>query len=199
MRLKSGLICLWLGLGAAVSVAGAADLDVDFVRGRVFYKSESKAPFSLKPGKIEVDTGLTLLSFYDGQCFVKTPDKAEFRLKEDSLLLFNTLHDCEVRKGLVGIRADGPTPVKVATPHALVEIADATVIIKTCPVLTRICVIKGSALLKNPRFKQETLLKTGHEVAAGSGMYSKLYAFNDDLRYAWYWVEAEREPSLRPE
>lgn len=177
----------------------AADLDVDFVRGRVFYKTEGESPFSLKTGKLPWREGLTLLSFFDGQCFVKNIESAEIRLKEDSLVFFKKVNICEIRKGLVGIKATGAQTVEVSTPHAVLEMDKGTLVIKTCPILTRICVIDGAVMLKNPKYGQKTLIKAGHEVAAGSGMYSKLYRFTDELRYSWYWVAADQEPSLKLE
>ncbi len=192
------IFALFVLLLAIETGACAEELKAEFVRGRAYYKNEGGQPYTLKTGKIDLFNRLTIMTFYDGQCFLSSSANVEFRLKEDSLVFFQSSDTCEIRKGLVGIRSQSEKPVRINTPHLLMEAQNATLVVKCCPVLTRLCVLKGNVVLINPRFNQKTLIKAGQEIAAGSGMYSKLYDFNDDLRYAWYWVEPLREPSLRP-
>jgi hypothetical protein len=194
----SGFLTTFLLLFAVLLPSSGDELDAQFVRGRAYYKNEGSTPFTLKTGKIDFSSRLTIMTFFDGQCFLDSSANSQFRLKEDSLVFFETSENCEVRKGLVGIAVENDRPLKINTPHLAMEAQNATFVVKCCPVITRLCVLKGSVVLINPRFNQKTTIKAGKEIAAGSGMYSKLYDFSDELRYAWYWVEPLREPSLRP-
>ncbi|MEW6712812.1 MAG: hypothetical protein AB1403_23545 [Candidatus Riflebacteria bacterium] len=188
------LFALW---GTVLS--HAAELKADFCRGRVYYKQSVGQPFELNQGKIGLDRDISILTFVDGQCFISNGDACEFRLKEDSLLFFQDTGHCEVRKGLVGIRAPGGSSIQIRTPHSFFQLEKGTVVIKVFSVLTRICVVQGSILLKNPDCDQQAEISAGQEIAAGNGMYSRRYQYTDELRYTWYWVDAVKEPGLRLE
>ncbi|MFZ5950205.1 MAG: hypothetical protein ACOYXC_05850 [Candidatus Rifleibacteriota bacterium] len=177
----------------------AAELKADFCRGRVYYKQSGGQPFELNQGKIGLDKDISILTFVDGQCFISNGDACEFRLKEDSLLFFQDPGHSEVRKGLVGIRADGGSSIQIRTPHSFFQLEKGTVVIKVFSVMTRICVVQGAILLKNPDCDQQAEISAGQEIAAGNGMYSKRYQYTDELRYTWYWVEAIKEPGLKLE
>jgi hypothetical protein len=171
-------------------------LNVDLVKGNAFWKYQHTAPFEIRPGKIQFKKGLTILTLFDGHCFVSDSAK-ELRLKENSLLFFKGNDWVETRKGIVGIKNDSGN-LKITTPHAYLELRNGTVVIKTTPILTRISVIKGEILLFNKEADNKVAISKGKEVAAGGGMFSKIYKQTNELRYGWYWVHPSREPSLQP-
>ncbi|MGM0598251.1 MAG: hypothetical protein ACQETH_00420 [Candidatus Rifleibacteriota bacterium] len=171
-------------------------LNVDFVKGNAFWKYQQTSPFEIKPGKIQLKKGLTLLTIFDGHCFVSDQEK-EIRLKESSLLVFKEKEQVEIRKGIVGIKNDSGN-LKITIPHAYLEMQKGIVVIKTNPILTRISVVKGEVFLFNKEHNSKVVIAKGKEVAAGGGMFSKFYQQTNELRYSWYWVKPSMEPSLRP-
>ncbi len=194
-RYRHVCLLVFLALACRVLSQDSVSLKAEFVRGKVFWKSESGAPFALERGLIELSQGLTLFTFFNGQCFLNLDGKTEVRMKEDSQLIFKGADQIEVRKGVVGVKASAAN-LKLNTSHVEMLLENGIAVIKTSSALTRICVVKGSIVLKNPRQRQQITISAGNEVAAGSGMFSKLYTFNDDLRFTWYWVEPAKEPGL---
>lgn len=196
--LKKFVLLFILGLFsfAAQAETDSSFLVIDYVKGKAFWKYNHSSPFEIKPGKIHFKKGLTLLTIFDGHCFVSDQAK-EMRLKENSLLFFKKKDLVEVRKGIIGLKNDSGN-LKIKTPHAYLELHKGTIVIKTTPILTRISVVKGEVLLFNKKRNSKVAISRGEEVAAGSGMFSKIYKQTNELRYSWYWVEPSREPSLRP-
>ena len=171
-------------------------LDFFLLRGRVFLKSGSDSLYSLNVGKNEISGGASVLTFADGIVFISVAEGTEFRMREDSTLAFPASSSYELRKGLTGIKHSGATAL-LATPHVMTDFTDALAVIKCTPVLTRICVIKGSINVWQGRNLEKIAVKAGREIAAGQGRLSQPYPFTDDLRYAWYWTAPEKEPSLQ--
>lgn len=178
--------------------AAEKTVNAKFVRGKVYWKFFQKPPFELKPGRIGLTSDLTILSFFDGQCFLDLPEGAEVRLKEDSVVVAHYDGAIEVRKGIVGIQAK-KLPVNVTTLHAKLRIEDGTVVIKSNSIMTRISVVKGGVYLINEAQRDRVLISAGKEVAVSGGMYSKIYDQTAELRYTWYWLDASKEPGLKSE
>lgn len=78
----------------------------------------------------------------------------------------------------------------------MVRMSPGVMVIKSNSVMTRVCMIKGNAVLRLAS-AAETILPEGHEIAASTGRLSKPYKMSDELRYTWYWVEPEKEPALQ--
>jgi hypothetical protein len=191
-----GLFCLCL---SSLTAADKRLINVEMVTGRAYWKTAQKSPYILKPGKLSYAAGLTILTIFDGQCFFSLGPEMEVRMKQDSLVVLRN-NFIEIRKGTVGIAyASQEQNLSVFSPHADFEIASGTVVIKSNPALSRISIIKGSAYVVNKRQKDKLLLTAGEELAAGSGMYSKIYKQTAELRYSWYWVDPSKEPSLQSE
>jgi len=198
-RLRFFIALLLLACSSVFAAQSAADrpvLNFSFLRGRVFLKSGSESLYALTMGKTGIVNGASVLTFADGIAIISAAERTEFRLREDSTLSFPASNSYELRKGMTGIKHAGPLAL-LATPHAMIDFTDSLAVVKCTPVLTRICIIKGSMNVWQGRNLEKITLRAGQEIAAGQGRLSQPYPFTDDLRYAWYWTEPEKEPSLQ--
>lgn len=168
---------------------------VTTVRGRVYYKNRDEQPFSLTSGEYQFATGTSLLTFIDGQCYVMINKNLEMRMKEEAIAAFPDPGNIALRKGLIGFKSDNEKII-IDAVHLKVELDDGLCVIKSNPVLTRVCLIKGTARIKQGKMIA-TELKPGFEIAASVGNLSKPYKYSDELRYTWYWLAPEKEPSLQ--
>lgn len=173
----------------------AADFEVTMVRGRVFRKETDDQPFSLEPGIYQIGSATSLLTFVDGQCYLQLGKKLELRMKEEAIVAFSDHGDLMVRKGLVGFRSDA-TPAQIKTLHLNVELEDGLLVIKSNSILTRVCLIKGRARVRQGN-APAVELKEGQEIAAAPGRLSQPYDRSDELRFTWYWVTPDKEPALQ--
>lgn len=172
-----------------------AEVSIEYLAGRVFLKPADSDPFGITAGKYRLASGTSILTFVDGQLIGETLDKVDVRMKEETIVAFLDTADFEVRKGVAGFKNQQDS-IQINTPHVMVKRSEGIIVIKSNSVLTRICIIKGSALLRLAS-ESETLLPEGHEIAAAAGRLSKPYKMSDELRYTWYWVEADKEPALQ--
>lgn len=191
------LLAVFVAFELNAQTVAKSFLDIGFVKGKAFWKHPENSPFELNQGQLAFQPGMTVLTFFNGQCFFEVDDEIEVRMKEDSLVAIYQKNSLEVRKGLVGFRGSGKK-LGISTPHASLLLETGTIVIKTNPVLTRITVVKGSVLLVDRNHAGRVRIDAGKEVAVGGGKYSKFYAQTAELRYAWYWVEPSKEPSLQP-
>ncbi|GAB4282162.1 MAG: hypothetical protein Kow0029_27630 [Candidatus Rifleibacteriota bacterium] len=198
LKLRIILLLTGILISRVSFCAGNSGLKADFVRGRVCWKTSAGSPFELKPGALIESSDLTIFTYFDGQCFLKYNQTGEIRLKEDAVLVVKYPEKVEIRKGTIGLRnIEGE--LKVETPHVKLHLSNGIIVVKTNPVLTRVCVIKGTVKLLTIDESSSTIVRAGKEFAAAKNIYSKLYEFTDELRYTWYWVEAAKEPSLQLE
>jgi len=198
-RLTLLIAALLLAFSSAVSAqpaAGKLTLDFSLLRGRVFLKSGTENLYALTMGKTEVLCGASILTFGDGIAIISAAEHTEFRMREDSTLAFPASNSYELRKGMTGINHSGNLSL-LATPHVMTDFTEALAVVKCTPILTRICVIKGSMNVWQGRNLEKITVRAGQEIAAGQGRLSQPYPFTDDLRYAWYWTAPEKEPSLQ--
>lgn len=198
-RLTLLIAALLLAFSSAVSAqpaAGKLTLDFSLLRGRVFLKSGAENLYALTMGKTEVLCGASILTFGDGIAIISAAEHTEFRMREDSTLAFPASNSYELRKGMTGINHSGNLSL-LATPHVMTDFTEALAVVKCTPILTRICVIKGSMNVWQGRNLEKITVRAGQEIAAGQGRLSQPYPFTDDLRYAWYWTAPEKEPSLQ--
>jgi len=198
-RLTLLLVSLLLAFSSAASAQSPVDklsLDFSFLRGKVFLKSGSENLYALTMGKTGIIGGASVLTFGDGIAIVSAAEHTEFRMREDSTMAFPASNSYELRKGITGIKHAGP-PALLATPHVMTDFTETLAVVKCTPILTRICVIKGSMNVWQGRNLEKISVKAGQEIAAGQGRLSQPYPFTDDLRYAWYWTDPEKEPSLQ--
>lgn len=197
MRRPIVLIVL-LVLLTAVAFAENNQLNLvsTLVRGKVYHKSDIAPVYQLTVGQNVIPSGTVILSYLDGQCFFQRDKTLDLRLKEDSNLAFVASSSFELRKGIMGVKI-ASYPVLVTTPHLKIELADALVVIKVNPVLTRVCVIRGKAVVWQGKSRDKIVVSVNNEIAAAPGRLSKLYPRSDELRFTWYWVEPEKEPGLQ--
>ncbi len=167
-----------------------------------FARANDPADFvtAFKLGSVTVDNG-TFITGDDGQCYIEKKEYLEFRLKQNtSVNLTNNpfafIDEVELKQGLMGIKTVSDT-LLVKTPHTDVRVRNALVVIKVTEFMTRVCVIKGTAyLMLNTNIVS---VEAGKEIAACKDHFSKQYKYLDDLRYIWYWVSPDKEPSLEEE
>ena len=197
---RSALFITFLLAFSGVAFAGSAAespvFDFSFLRGRVFLKSGPENLYALTSGKTGVVNGASVLTFADSVAIISVAEHTEFRLREDSTLAFPASNSYELRKGMTGINHSGPLSL-LTTPHVVADFTETLAVVKCTPVMTRICVIKGSVNFWQGRNLEKINVKAGQEIAAGQGRLSQPYPFTDDLRYAWYWTAPEKEPSLQ--
>ena len=98
-----------------------------------------------------------------------------------------------LNEGLIGLKVASDT-LLVKAPHADIRLRNATVTIKVSKHMTRLCVLKGTAVLKQK--SNIVSVKAANEIAASKNKVSLVYKFLDDLRYVWYWTTPDKEPSL---
>ncbi|NCB37160.1 MAG: hypothetical protein EOM80_00190 [Erysipelotrichia bacterium] len=188
-------LSLWALLFCSSEVSGLS-LTASLVKGRVYYKTAKTNIYQISRGQIVADYGDSLLTFTDGQCFFYLEDSTEFRLKEESIFAFVSSDTFELRKGTFGIKL-ASHPVLLRTPHLFVELDNALAVIKVNPVLTRLCIVRGSASVYHIHDKTRVTVPENTEIAAAPGRLSKIYPRTDELRFAWYWVAPDKEPSLQ--
>ena len=168
------------------------------LQGQVYQKTASGKLYSLLSGTSIFPVSTTILTGNDGIVFVKPSTDTEFRLREESSLDAVSSSAFIVRKGIVGIKIASDS-ILIETPHASVRLSNCIAVIKVNSLLSRICVIRGKAILRHgKRSIEEVILPAGFEIAASSGRISAAYPYNDELRYAWYWTTPALEPSLQP-
>lgn len=192
-RLSALVVFLLASISITLASETAIDFDMTFVRGRVFRKSPDSEPFDSKPGQYRVAGSTSIITLVDGQCFMLV-NESELRLKQETILSLSSTHSYELRQGLAGFKTGSET-VLLNTPHLKVALADAIVVVKTNPVLTRVCVIKGQVSVAQG--KSTVVVKAGQEIAAAPQRLSRLYQHSDELRFTWYWVSADKEPALQ--
>ena len=198
-RLRFFIALLLLACSSVFAAQSAADrpvLNFSFLRGRVFLKSGSESLYALTIGKTGIVNGASVLTFADGIAVISVAEHTELRMREDSTMAFPASNSYELRKGMIGIKHSGPIS-QLATPHVMTDFTETLAVIKCTPILTRICVIKGSMNVWQGRNLEKITLRAGQEIAAGQGRLSQPYPFTDDLRYAWYWTDPDKEPSLQ--
>lgn len=191
------LAILLLILSGTVAYAEslAPEFEVTMVRGRVFRKEADDQPFALEPGGYKISSATSLLTFVDGQCYLQMGKNLELRMKEEAILALSDHNDLMVRKGLVGFRSVA-APIQIKTLHLNVEFADGLLVIKSNSILTRVCLIKGTARVRQGN-AAAVELKEGQEIAAAPGKLSQPYERSDELRFTWYWVTPDKEPALQ--
>jgi len=167
--------------------------ELSFVRGRIFINSPGKEPYEARAGLHLLPLPTSLITMLDGQCFFKI-DGAELRMKQETILALTGRPHYELRQGMAGFKTATGT-VRLTTAHLAAEFANAVVVVKTNPVLTRLCVVKGTVLVTQGR--QSATVSAGSEIAAAPQRLSRIYRQSDELRFTWYWVEPEKEPALR--
>ncbi|HAE39335.1 MAG TPA: hypothetical protein DCG57_11950 [Candidatus Riflebacteria bacterium] len=187
------IVLLTTALAPVQALAADIELDMSFMRGRVFIKSPDKEPFEAHAGQYRLPLLTSVVSLADGQCFMQLP-VAELRTKQETILAILGDKQFELRQGLAGFRIGSDT-VKISTAHLGLEVADALIVIKANPVLTRLCVIKGKAVVEQG--KSKTTVLAGQEIAAAPQRLSQVYKQSDELRFTWYWVSADKEPALQ--
>lgn len=186
-------LLLLLPLNQAVCATEMLELNLGFACGRLFFNSPDEEPFAAKTGQYRVPDLTSIITLDDGQCFIKFGN-FEVRLKQETILAITDRHSLELRRGLAGFKADSEL-LKLKTAHLALEFSNALVVVKANPVMTRVCVVKGSAVVTQGR--QLLNLKAGQEIAAAPQRLSKTYQQSDELRFTWYWVEPEKEPALQ--
>jgi hypothetical protein len=193
--MRSGRILTFLLflLVIALKVHGAEIL-VSMKVGRVFYKEADGQPLALQPGKCSVGSDSSILTFIDGQVFIEAARDTDLRMREESILGIHSADDFSLRKGLAGFRTKNRA-IRVRTVHGDISMTDGMLVLKSNPVLTRFCLIKGKAVISYG--KRQFELAEGFEIAASAEKISRPYKESDELRYAWYWVAPEKEPALQ--
>ena len=169
------------------------ELCVAFTKGQVFMQQNQANPFAIMPGKYKLANEIGILTFNNGQIIFNIASQTEVRLKEESLISLKGSDDLlTVRKGKVGFKME--TGI-VITPHFKLHLQNATVVVKVNPVLSRVCVLKGS--VKVEKYDETITLKKDLEIAASALKLSRPYKRTAELRFAWYWVAPEKEPSFQ--
>ncbi len=162
--------------------------------GKVLIHSADKSPYSLQEGEYQIKDVNGIFALNDGQGIFKLGDDFRFRLKEDSTIQISNLGKVEISRGVGGFSI-GETPKIIRTPHFEVSGSNCIIVIKANPILTRICVIKGEVEIS--KATEKIRLKSGEEIAASDNKFSKIYTKTAELRFAWYWVEPDKEPSFQ--
>ncbi|KAF1083634.1 MAG: hypothetical protein GQF41_0412 [Candidatus Rifleibacterium amylolyticum] len=192
LRVVVLLLLTWLPL-PVISQSEMLEVELAFVRGRSFINSPEKEPYEVKAGQHLLPSSTSLITFVDGQCFLKVGE-SEIRLKQETILALSGKHKYELRQGLAGFKTGSDT-IMLTTAHLAAEFADAVVVVKANPVMTRLCVVKGVVTVIQGR--QSATVPAGQEIAAAPQRLSKLYRHSDELRFTWYWVDPSKEPALQ--
>lgn len=183
------LMVLFLNLPVCAS---DMTVNLNFVRGRVFFNSANREPYEAREGEHRLATATSLVSLGDGEVFL-TSHLVETRLKQETILAIVDDEHYELRQGLAGFKV-ASAPFFISTAHLVVKCHDAVIVIKSNPAMTRVCVVKGRISVIQGR--QMTDVSAGQEIAAAPQRLSKTYKQSDELRFTWYWVEPSREPAL---
>lgn len=193
-RISLAIIFMMPALGLYASEAGI-NISTTMLRGKVFQRGLNSQPYLLNLGGISLASGAAILTSSDGQCFMQPGKDLELRLKEDTNMAFVSSSSLELRKGILGVRV-ATFSAAISTPHLEIILHPGLFVVKVNPVMTRICVIKGTAEVWRRRSLERKVLIANQELAAATGTVSKVYPRTDELRFTWYWVEPEKEPGL---
>lgn len=187
-------VVLWASILLQPAVAQQVAIEVTHASGRAYFNHDSHEPFEVNCGRYSTINHSRILTMQNGLVFMQLNPEIDLRMKENTVLAIDSSDLLHLRKGVAGVSAQ--TSMIISTPHAHVSLNDATVVIKVNPVLSRICVIKGNAIVTQDRNPQSLQLTTEEEVAVAGNEMSSVYLRTDELRYAWYWVEPDKEPSM---
>lgn len=188
------IIMLWLLLQPVM--AQEIIVDVTHVSGRAYFNHDLHEPFEVNPGRHSKINYSRILTMNNGLVFMQLNPEVDLRMKENTVLSLDSHELLHLRKGVAGVSAK--SKIHISTPQAHISLIDATVVVKVNPVLSRICVIKGEAIVTQDRNSQSIELTAGQELAVAGNEISSVYLRTDELRYAWYWVDPDKEPSMNP-
>jgi hypothetical protein len=170
------------------------DLTVRKSVGRVLLNSKDGNPFRIQEGNYPYTKGMEILTLSEGQIVLKIKDDYEVRLKEDSIVRFGSGKSIFFSRGTIGIKSS-LNPVIFKTPHLEGKLNKGTIVIKTNPILTRICLIDGE--LEVEKAGKSIKMSKGSEIAASDTKLSQEYKRTAELRFTWYWKEnPEEEPTF---
>ena len=146
-----------------------------------------------------VGDSTSVLTGCNGQLFLSDNNGLELRLKQDtSIKRMNEPLSCKnkifLERGTLGVRVASET-VLIRTPFAAIRTRNATIVLKVTDTMTRLCVLKGNAVLKQGT--NFVSVNQNNEIAVAKWKVSSPYRFLDDLRYTWYWTTADKEPAFR--
>jgi len=129
--------------------------------------------------------------------FIKLRNGGELRLANSTKALLNeTENYLRVAEGGVGVK-NGAGELFVETAHTLGAIDNDTILVIKCvDGFERFCVLKGLIKMRHKKSGKSFIVGSGQEISASGLFFSDVYRYNDDLRYLWYWVDADKEPSL---
>jgi hypothetical protein len=129
--------------------------------------------------------------------FLKLRNGGELRLANSTKALLNEAErHLRVAEGSVGLK-NAENDFFIETEHASgVANNDAIVVIKSVDGFERFCVLRGLIKMQHKKSGRAFSVGLGEEIAVSGEFCSCVYRYNDDLRYLWYWVEADKEPSL---
>ena len=163
--------------------------------GQSYYSHDGSNVFSLKEASYGFFDRCKILTFLDGQVICDYDKKVNIRLKQDSAFESHQDKCFSVNKGTVGFWTKG-IDISVSTPKVNVKVYDnSIVVVKETSVLTRICVVKGKALVV--KGDKQIIVNQNQEIAASKNYLSKKYKRTAELRFTWYWTSPSKEPCFQ--
>lgn len=170
-------------------------VNIIYCTGNAYWAGDGRAPFLLSKSKFDFIARGNIMTSADGQVVCEYNKLCQFRLKEVSSVK-TSLPDCfNVTKGIVGFKTNNEYKLSLITSHLEAKLYENSIVtVKVNPIITRICVVKGKAIVvKNNKI---VLVNSGCEIAASKKQLSKLYKQTNELRYTWYWKDPSEEPSF---
>lgn len=192
------VLCVFINIGSFAAHKLANDehnfVEVLLCKGNAYWAGDARPPFLLCKSRFDFSARGKIMTSSDGQVVCNYNNLGQVRLKEDSNVKTSFPNCFNVTKGIVGFNTHALSKLALITSHMEVKVYENSIIIvKVNPIITRICVVKGKALVvKNNKI---ILVNSGCEIAASKKQLSKIYKHTNELRYTWYWTEPDKEPS----
>lgn len=198
MKYYLGLLLFIMIISSQIVMAGENTnfIDVNYTVGQVYWSHDGSELFVLQKSVNKYFDRCKILTFSDGQAICEYDNKINIRLKQDSGVETTQTDYFHITKGTVGVRTSASSTVCLSTPKLEIKLyKNSIVVVKETPVITRVCLVKGKALIEKDN--KMTLVNKGFEIAASNKYLSKTYKKTAELRFTWYWTTYDKEPCLR--
>lgn len=170
-------------------------LNVVYSSGSVKLLKNLSGPFQIDTHKYYIPDESRIITQSDGELIANKEDWLQIRLKPETSVLLSNISSAYIDRGTAGIRVSN-NDYSLSSSHLQIKSIDGIIVVKVNPILTRVCIIRGTAVVKHQKTGKSKTLKADMEIAASQLYLSDKYHRTDEMRFVWYWVSPDKEPAF---